>query len=858
MKTIIAEAYQKNKIYHDLAAQNHGIVTDVQIISLRTAMQEDRDDPTAVLLQLKDALCRKQDSFPIYRDMFQYPSFLEEVLSFAGECLLWGITKEDLPADNANEEELQRILEVVFSMDLAEKKIHASKDALLEQLKKQDITLFPVFYPSEYQYEIFQQLAEKFPLEPSASEPKKSLHYGLNTRQEIEAAAQQICRHGASCNLILTNYSTQYPVVKQVFTRYGIPFSCIHEEEALHIPHLFAALCRLAWKKDKASFLQTLKLDAYRHACPLYLITYLDQRMTTAQIPEQLSGIIKNSPFSAEAATYQKLDEDMLQYMASIQEDYDLLLSSSTPQEVFVHAYQVMQNSSYLNEKKEFNAARNIRSALQTSLPSISEEEIPFLIETIDSMHTAGSKHPTDFCMVTDLRHPVSTREESYVLGCSGRNYPGFPAMTGLFDEAYVQRTKKYPSMALRHQSYMDQLKWIAHSASKEIHYSYATNDYAGHEIELSLEVESLFQEKKAEKWALDVLKQPKETEHTLAKETASSLFTEGQVVTGSISTIEKWFQCPYAYFIQCGLKVRGPQMKANDAASVGTIQHAFLQNAVNEKKKNYPEVTEQEIRSFLQPYFDTLKLTHPNETERITVTNERMVQGLQTSILFLKDMEQDSSFEPEMTEQSFLAPIADGVTLRGVIDRVDTCNDLVRVVDYKSSSRQLSEKSVKAGISLQLLSYLIIAEAMTKKKPAGAYYFSLKEEKFAVEAAGASRNVVNDVTVDEDLLNERLIKTRRMKGWTFEDRIVELDENKKHIVSVGTLMEYDLTKECMKELYTYFHDHLLNGEIGLTPVENACTFCEYRSICRFSGDYRPIAPVVMKDFDLKHAKEAK
>lgn len=858
MKTIIAESYQKNKIYHDLAVRNGGVVTDIQIVSLSTAMQEDRDDPVETLLLLKHTLHEKQDSFPVYCDMFQYPAFLQEVLSFARECLLWGITKDDLPSDNENEKELQRILEIIFAMDLSEKKIHASRDVLLEQLKKQDIALSPSFFTREYQYEIFQELAAVFPIEQSDTEPKKSLHYGLNTRQEIEAAAQQICQHGVSCNLILTNYSTQYPVVKQVFARYGIPFSCIHEEETLHIPHLFASLCRLAWKKDKASFLQTLKLDAYHHACPLYLITYLNQRMISTAVPERISEIVQNSPFPKEASTYQKLDEDALQYMASIQDDYELLLSSATPQEIFIHAYQVMQKSSYLNEKKEFNAARNIRSTLQNSLHSITEEEIPFFIETIDSMHAVSSLHPTDFCMITDLRHPVSVREDSYILGCSGRNYPGFPAMTGLFDEAYVQRTRKYPSMALRHQSYMDQLKWIEHSASKEISYSYATNDYAGHEIELSLEIESIFQGQKAEKWSLDVLKQPKDIEHALNKETASSLFADNDNVTGSISTIETWFKCPYAYYIQSGLKVRGPQLKANDAASIGTIQHAFLQNAVNTKQKNYPEVTEQEVRDFLQPYFDTLKLTHPNETERISITYERMIQGLLTSILFLKDMEQHNSFDPAMTEQNFLEPITEGVTLRGVIDRVDLCNDLVRVIDYKSSSRSLQEKAVKAGLSLQLLSYLIIAERLTKKRPAGAYYFSLKEEKFAVEAAVVSRNVVNDVSLDDTLLNNRLIKERRMKGWTFEDRTVELDENKKHIVSVGTLMEYDLAKECMKELYAYFHDHLLNGEIALSPVEGACTFCDYRSICRFSGDYRPVTPIVMKDTDLKHAKEEK
>lgn len=858
MKTIIAEPYQKNKIYHDLAVKNHGVVTDVQVISLRTAMQEDRDDTNETLLQMKTVLTNHQDAFPIYRDMFQYPAFLEEVLSFARECLLWGMTEKDLPADNANEKELQKILQTVFAMDLIEKKICADHDASLEQLMKQDITLYPAFYTSEYHYEIFQKLAATFPIHVSDSSPALSLRYGLNTRQEIEAAAQQICRTSQSCNVILTNYSTQYPVVKQVFTRYGIPFSCLSEEVSLHVPHLFAALCMFAWKKDKASFIQTLKLNAYDHACPQYLVAYLDQRMTSAALPEAVSAVIADSPFASEAPSYQRLDQDAAEYLSSIQADYDLLLSSATVQEIFLHAYQVLQKSPYLKDKQELHAGRTIRMTLQNSLHALSEAEVPFLIETIDSMHASESAHPTDFCMITDLRHPVSTREVSYVLGCSGRNYPGFPAMSGLFDEAYIQRTKKYPSIAVRHTSYMQQLQWITHSASKELIYSYATNDYAGHEIELALEVESLFPDTKAVKWPLDVLKQEPEPDHALQAATAVSLFSDNHEITGSISTIESWFNCPYAYFIKSGLNVRGPQLKANDAASIGTIQHAVLENAVNHSKKDYTNITEEEIRHFLAPYFDTLKLTHPNETERLTVTSERMVQGLMTSLVFLKDMEQYNSFIPEMAEHAFLEPIVEGVKLRGVIDRVDTCNDLVRIVDYKSSVHTLPEKNVKAGLELQLLSYLIIAQKMTNKTPAGAYYFSLKDESFSVEAAGVSRNVVNDVTINEELLKERLIKERRMRGWTFEDRIVELDENKKHIVSVSSLMQYDLAKQCIEQLYTYFHDAVLGGDIRLAPVEGACTFCDYRSICRFSGDYRPVEPVVMKDISLKQEKEAK
>lgn len=858
MKTIIAEAYQKQKIMHDLASQSNGIVTGVQVLSLRSLMQEDRDDPTGILLQLQNALQGKKESFPIYAQMFRYPAFLQEILSFAKECLLWGISAKDLPADNDNEKELQKILDTAFSLDLAEKKIFAHRNTMIEELTQQDLTLSPAFFTSYDQYVIYQELQKTFPIKKESVSPALSLRYSLNSRQEIEAAAQEICRQQKTCNIILADYTNQYPVVKQVFERYGIPFSCIKEEEELHVPIVFAALSEFAMHKDRASYLRALRQDAFSQPCPIYLINYLDQCMQDDLTIGPIAEAVASSPFSKEADAYAGLAADYQSYFTSIQEEYDLLVSSSAPQEIFLHAYHVLQRSPLLKQPHEFKAAASIRASLQTIIPDCTDSQVPFFIEVIRSMHSSSSLYPTDFCMVTDLSHPVSLRDTTYVLGCSGRNYPGFPSLRGLFDEAYVSRISGYPTLTQRHHAYMEQLHWIEQSASSCLVYSYPTNDYAGHEIELALDVESLFTDHKAEKWKLDVLKQPAAEDHHLDPDTAHQLFTKDNVVSGSISTIERWFSCPYAYFIQSGLHVRGPQFKANDAASIGSIQHAFLETSVKEKQKTYSEVSEGDIRTFLQPFFDTLSITHPHETARMKVTQERMIQGLLTSCTFLKDMEMHTSFTPVKAEEHFEEPMVDGVSIHGIIDRIDSVNDVYRILDYKSSSHSLSEKNVKAGISLQLLTYLIVAQKQMQTKPLGAYYFSLKDENFSHEAANVSRNVVSDVVMNDDLLKERLIKQRRMRGWTFMDRSVELDDDTAHIVSAKKLMNYDLVEECIKQLYTYFHDHLLNGEIDLSPVEGACTFCEYRSICRFSGDYRAVEPLVMADQELAQSKEAK
>ena len=58
---------------------------------------------------------------------------------------------------------------------------------------------------------------------------------------------------------------------------------------------------------------------------------------------------------------------------------------------------------------------------------------------------------------------------------------------------------------------------------------------------------------------------------------------------------------------------------------------------------------------------------------------------------------------------------------LKGIIDRIDTCLGDLRILDYKSSAKTLSESKVKAGLQLQLLTYLIIAVRKLRLNPAGA-----------------------------------------------------------------------------------------------------------------------------------------
>ena len=64
----------------------------------------------------------------------------------------------------------------------------------------------------------------------------------LNIRQEIEIMAQEICTFQGRVNIILSNYSSQFPILKQLFQRYGIPFCAYSSKQNSLVGRIFQDL----------------------------------------------------------------------------------------------------------------------------------------------------------------------------------------------------------------------------------------------------------------------------------------------------------------------------------------------------------------------------------------------------------------------------------------------------------------------------------------------------------------------------------------------------------------------------------------------------------------------------------------
>jgi ATP-dependent helicase/nuclease subunit B len=357
-----------------------------------------------------------------------------------------------------------------------------------------------------------------------------------------------------------------------------------------------------------------------------------------------------------------------------------------------------------------------------------------------------------------------------------------------------------------------------------------------------------------------------------------------------SVSRIEKYEECPFAYFVQYGLKAKPRKTFTFSSPDLGSFMHSVLDNFSklvdkNEIKwgnlekqwceENISSIVEKEAAEGSSGYI-------LNSTPRYKYFTERLKRVLKRTILVIVEQMKNSGFEPFGYEVSFgfkegdYPPIqielstGEKVNLVGRIDRVDKLinegEDFYRIIDYKSGNKDFKLSDVYYGLQIQLLTYL---DAMLKSEsklseepvfPAGILYFKIDDPVIK-----AKNNL------DEEELEKAIMKALKMKGLLLADTkiIKEMDRNIEGaslIVpaslkkdgeigsrsSVATKEQFDMLLHHVKENLINTCEEMLSGEINIEPYKKKdntpCTYCEYTAICQFDPTLKENTYKIIKD----------
>jgi ATP-dependent helicase/nuclease subunit B len=194
---------------------------------------------------------------------------------------------------------------------------------------------------------------------------------------------------------------------------------------------------------------------------------------------------------------------------------------------------------------------------------------------------------------------------------------------------------------------------------------------------------------------------------------------------------------------------------------------------------------------------------------------------------------------------------------LRGKIDRVDLLEDQAAfaVIDYKLSGSQLSLDRVYHGISLQLITYLLVLQANGQQlagkpiTPAAAFYVKLLRQLDDVKHP-------NDATSPDEDAFHLSVKPRGLIHRKYLDAIddqlapgVRSQVVQAAIKKDGGLgfrnnsdateaNEFSALLRHVQKRLAELGDTIIAGRIDVMPYRmgnlTPCAACDYRAVCRF------------------------
>ncbi len=344
-----------------------------------------------------------------------------------------------------------------------------------------------------------------------------------------------------------------------------------------------------------------------------------------------------------------------------------------------------------------------------------------------------------------------------------------------------------------------------------------------------------------------------------------------GNTLITSISKLERYRSCPFSYYLQYGLKIKPQEELKIQTLNTGTFIHEVIDEffgTVREVGIKLEEITEEQLSEIINKIIDSKLGQNKNyiftSTAKYRALVIRLKKIIKKALKYIIGTIVQSRFEVLGTEVEFgekgkYKPIRltleDGkrIEIIGKIDRIDTAQGedgkYLRIIDYKSSAKNIDLNEVYAGLQIQLLTYLDAACKEEDLMPAGVLYFSMLEQM-----------IKSDKRLEQEEIEEKIRANFKMKGLILADvKVVKLhDKNLQngnsalvpaYIGKDGELSEKKtsgVTAEQFKDLQKYMYTiikqiskEILGGNIDLKPYykdkKTPCKYCDYKSICSFN-----------------------
>ncbi len=347
-----------------------------------------------------------------------------------------------------------------------------------------------------------------------------------------------------------------------------------------------------------------------------------------------------------------------------------------------------------------------------------------------------------------------------------------------------------------------------------------------------------------------------------------------GDPVLSSVSRLEKYTSCPFAFYVQYGLGAKERKIYTLSPPDIGTFMHAVIERFSKLVSKG--EVTwrsfdrewcKEKVSSIVDEMLQKMQGMGIAASKRYTALTARLKRVVARAIWLIAEHIRRSSFDPIDYEVGFgerekYPPITiemdsgKKIQLSGRIDRIDALKTqdgtYLSIIDYKSGTKDFKLSDVFYGLQIQLITYMdAIWESEEKKNdnpvyPGGMLYFKVDDP------------IIKDKKgISEEDIETAIMRKLKMKGLILADvklikdmdnniegssMIIPATLNKGDVIgkntSAATLEQFKSMRKYIRSLLKNIGNEIVKGNVDIKPCKKkgitSCTYCGFLSICQF------------------------
>ena len=352
-------------------------------------------------------------------------------------------------------------------------------------------------------------------------------------------------------------------------------------------------------------------------------------------------------------------------------------------------------------------------------------------------------------------------------------------------------------------------------------------------------------------------------------KKNAEKLF--GENLNISASQLEKFNLCRFSYFCNYGLNVRERLKAEINPMQYGTLVHYLLERFFSEySKEQYSSMSDDELFEIVNTYLLEYSVSYFGEEQTKSNSFKYRLKTILDNVIYLMkhimlELSQSEFFvadcELKIGEDipSYTITLPDGhkIAVCGSVDRVDIMQrngvTYLRVIDYKTGTKQFKLSDILYGINLQMLLYLHSIENSDSDKygkvtPAGILYMPATVPYISADSLKSIDKLPDELNKNLKMNGLLLKDTEIIHGMDKTDAATYIPVKIKagepvSTTSLATLEEFGKIFKKVDMLIAEMGKNIYDGNIEAKPLKgghDSCEYCPYDSVCA----YRQSSPI--------------